>query len=109
MDRARLLGASKHYRPLRAAHLRGILWAPVSGKSMAELIIDGEPSCVDLSAFSPSRFMPKVTSPPAPSRLTIHPRRVLGKRIPILSGQMDFWPLWIRTRRYMLHGRAARG
>mmetsp|Transcript_64055 Transcript_64055/g.101183 ORF Transcript_64055/g.101183 Transcript_64055/m.101183 type:complete len:90 (+) Transcript_64055:3-272(+) len=34
----------------------GILWAPISGKSMSELIIDGKASVVDLNAFSPSRF-----------------------------------------------------
>ena len=37
----------------------GILWAPVSGKSMSELIVDGKSSCVDLSAFDPCRFAPK--------------------------------------------------
>jgi glycine/D-amino acid oxidase-like deaminating enzyme len=34
----------------------GILWAPVSGKAMSELIIDGRSSVVDLRAFAPSRF-----------------------------------------------------
>lgn len=34
----------------------GILWAPVSGLAMSELIIDGEASCVDLRRFSPMRF-----------------------------------------------------
>lgn len=34
----------------------GILWAPVSGKAMSELIIDGESSCVSLNKFSPGRF-----------------------------------------------------
>lgn len=37
----------------------GILWAPVSGKAMSEVILDGEASCVDLRAFEPSRFAPK--------------------------------------------------
>ena len=37
----------------------GILWAPVSGKSMSELVLDGEASCVDLAPFSPMRFLPK--------------------------------------------------
>ena len=37
----------------------GILWAPVSGKAMSELIVDGEASCVDLRPFNPGRFMPK--------------------------------------------------
>mmetsp|Transcript_50407 Transcript_50407/g.119893 ORF Transcript_50407/g.119893 Transcript_50407/m.119893 type:complete len:436 (-) Transcript_50407:50-1357(-) len=34
----------------------GILWAPVTGKAMTELILDGKASCVDLSAFDPGRF-----------------------------------------------------
>ena len=37
----------------------GILWAPVSGKAMSELIVDGKASCVDLSAFDPGRFAPR--------------------------------------------------
>lgn len=37
----------------------GICWAPVTGKAMAELLVDGAASCVDLSAFSPSRFLPR--------------------------------------------------
>ena len=37
----------------------GILWAPVSGKSMSELVLDGEAACVDLAPFSPMRFLPK--------------------------------------------------
>ena len=39
----------------------GILWAPVSGKAMSELLVDGKSSCVDLSAFEPTRFAPKKT------------------------------------------------
>lgn len=35
----------------------GILWAPVTGKAMAELIVEGKSSCVDLAAFGPERFM----------------------------------------------------
>lgn len=35
----------------------GILWGPVSGLSMAELIVEGSSSCVDLSAFNPARYM----------------------------------------------------
>ena len=35
----------------------GILWAPVSGKAMSELLIDGSVSCVDLRAFDPGRFI----------------------------------------------------
>lgn len=34
----------------------GILWAPVSGLAMSQLIVDGVASCVDLSKFSPNRF-----------------------------------------------------
>jgi len=34
----------------------GILWAPVSGLSMSELIVDGEASCVNLARFAPGRF-----------------------------------------------------
>ncbi|EOD14498.1 hypothetical protein EMIHUDRAFT_461482 [Emiliania huxleyi CCMP1516] len=37
----------------------GILWAPVSGKAMSELILDGEASCVDLRPFDPARFAKK--------------------------------------------------
>ena len=37
----------------------GILWAPVTGKAMAELIVDGRASCVDLAAFGAERFMPR--------------------------------------------------
>ena len=39
----------------------GILWAPVSGKAMSELILDGKSSCVDLTAFDPARFAPRAT------------------------------------------------
>lgn len=35
----------------------GILWAPVSGLCMSQLIIDGVSTTVDLSPFSPSRFI----------------------------------------------------
>ena len=35
----------------------GILWAPVSGLAMAELLVDGKASCVDLAPFSPARFV----------------------------------------------------
>merc|ERR1719171_440153 len=34
----------------------GILWAPVSGRAMSELIVDGKASCVDLRPFAPGRF-----------------------------------------------------
>lgn len=36
----------------------GILWAPVTGLVMAELIADGKASTVDLRPFSVRRFMP---------------------------------------------------
>lgn len=34
----------------------GILWAPISGLAMAELILDGHCASVDLSSFSLARF-----------------------------------------------------
>ena len=37
----------------------GILWAPISGKAMAELIVTGSASSVDLRPFKPGRFMSK--------------------------------------------------
>ena len=42
----------------------GILWAPVSGKSMSELIVDGKASCVDLKRFSVTRTIPYSTNVP---------------------------------------------
>lgn len=36
----------------------GILWAPVTGLAMAELVVDGESTTVDLDAFGPARFVP---------------------------------------------------
>jgi len=39
----------------------GILWAPVSGKSMSELILDGESKCVNLAPFNPARFAKRKT------------------------------------------------
>eukprot|EP00802_Teleaulax_amphioxeia_P017324 Tamp_17476.p1 GENE.Tamp_17476~~Tamp_17476.p1 ORF type:complete len:432 (+),score=100.34 Tamp_17476:120-1298(+) len=38
----------------------GILWAPVTGKAISELILDGKSSCVDLSAFNPGRFSKQI-------------------------------------------------
>jgi glycine/D-amino acid oxidase-like deaminating enzyme len=35
----------------------GILWAPVCGLAMAELIATGTCATVDLSSFNPGRFM----------------------------------------------------
>ena len=53
----RVAGFSNGY--MSAGHnCWGILWAPVSGKAMSELILDGEASCVDLRPFAPSRFAP---------------------------------------------------
>lgn len=40
----------------------GILWAPVSGKAMAELIVLGQSECVNLAPFNPNRFMEKGAS-----------------------------------------------
>ncbi len=37
----------------------GILWSAISGKSMAELIVTGESTDVDLRAFDAGRFMPR--------------------------------------------------
>ena len=34
----------------------GILWAPVSGLAMAELISEGSARCIDLAPFHPGRF-----------------------------------------------------
>lgn len=39
----------------------GIAWAPACGKAMAELVLDGESSSVDLSPFDPSRFSAKLS------------------------------------------------
>ncbi|GAX19142.1 hypothetical protein FisN_3Lh084 [Fistulifera solaris] len=36
----------------------GIAWAPACGQAIAELILDGESKCVDLSPFDPARFTP---------------------------------------------------
>ena len=37
----------------------GILWGPVSGLLMAELICDGKATTADVRPFSPSRFLPR--------------------------------------------------
>ena len=34
----------------------GILWAPVTGLLMAELLLDGRASTVDITPFSPARY-----------------------------------------------------
>ena len=41
-----------------AGHFQGILWGPITGLAMSELVLDGHAECVDLEPFSPSRFMP---------------------------------------------------
>lgn len=38
----------------------GILWAPISGKAMSELILTGRSTCVDLSRFSLDRLARRV-------------------------------------------------
>ncbi len=35
----------------------GILWAPICGKAMTELVLHGKSSSVDLRPFSPARYM----------------------------------------------------
>ncbi len=40
----------------------GILWGPVSGLLMAELILEGRATTVDLAPFSPDRFLPRARS-----------------------------------------------
>ena len=35
----------------------GILNGPATGKALAELIIDGEVKCVDISPYAPARFV----------------------------------------------------
>lgn len=37
----------------------GILWAPVSGLAMSELMAHGDSTTIDLTSFSPSRYMNK--------------------------------------------------
>jgi len=37
----------------------GILWAPVTGLAITELILDGRSQCVDLKPFDPARFVAK--------------------------------------------------
>ena len=60
--------------PVRGAYMSaghncwGILWAPVSGLSMAELIMDGAPKCVDLRPFAPGRFMQRAAGGRGPAR-----------------------------------------
>ncbi|CAG9467436.1 unnamed protein product [Pedinophyceae sp. YPF-701] len=44
-----------------ASNCWGILWGPVVGLAMAELLTEGESKCVDLTAFSPGRFMRRKT------------------------------------------------
>jgi glycine/D-amino acid oxidase-like deaminating enzyme len=35
----------------------GILWAPICGLAMAELVAHGRAGCVDLAPFTPDRYM----------------------------------------------------
>ena len=37
----------------------GILWAPITGKLVAELVADGAVSSAPIDAFAPGRFMAK--------------------------------------------------
>jgi hypothetical protein len=37
----------------------GILWAPISGLAMSELLLDGQCSVIDLTPFQLDRFLPK--------------------------------------------------
>jgi hypothetical protein len=37
---------------------RGIAWAPATGLAMAELVMDGHSTSVDLSPFDPTRYTP---------------------------------------------------
>lgn len=58
-DALPIMGKVPHVRGayISAGHnCWGILWAPVSGLAMSELILDGAASCVDLRRFSPARF-----------------------------------------------------
>jgi len=36
----------------------GIAWAPACGKAIAELVLDGECKCLNLTPFDPARFTP---------------------------------------------------
>jgi glycine/D-amino acid oxidase-like deaminating enzyme len=40
----------------------GILWAPVSGLAMAEMLIEDKCNVIDLTAFDPARYMQTITS-----------------------------------------------
>jgi len=57
----RLSFSSYHNAIAVAVCFVGIAWAPACGKAMAELILDGKSSCVDLSPFNPARFTPTKT------------------------------------------------
>jgi hypothetical protein len=37
---------------------RGIAWAPICGKAISELVLDGECTSVNLNPFDPARFTP---------------------------------------------------
>jgi glycine/D-amino acid oxidase-like deaminating enzyme len=40
----------------------GILWSPITGQIVSELILEGESSCCDIRNFTPSRFAKKATA-----------------------------------------------
>jgi hypothetical protein len=39
-------------------YLRGIAWAPACGVAIAELVLEGECTSVNLAPFDPARFTP---------------------------------------------------
>merc|ERR1719229_1348579 len=58
-DARPMMGKIAHVRGayISAGHnCWGILWAPVSGLAMSEVIVDGEATTVDLRRFAPGRF-----------------------------------------------------
>lgn len=46
---------------INIAFTRGIAWAPACGQAIAELVVDGHCSCINLAPFDPSRFTPSKT------------------------------------------------
>ena len=78
-----LMGKISHLRGayISAGHnCWGILWAPVSGKAMSEVVLDGAASCVDLAPFSPMRFVPKSASKLRSSRGRKQGTRAVGEQ-----------------------------
>ena len=45
---------------------RGIAWAPACGKAIAELVVNGESTSVNLDPFDPARFTPETRGPNCP-------------------------------------------